>query len=645
MMRLGRLFGGFGVVLALASGDGNLAQAQDVRVPVAEQEQSRLHVLYDPTERSATRRMVSVLDPHPELNLHFTWSPAPGNWPGIDEETGRATGEGHVAWRVQGAARYDPRSIHHSYEGGLRDGRFHGHGVLRYRDGTVIDGIWSDGALEGEGSLRDAQGNRYEGAFRNGKAEGTGTWFARAGWVYHGGFAAGVPHGAGEIRHPGGQAYAVAHDAGRLVASERPDILPDPLVGGVLPAQSGGMAARTELAIIVDPRIAFEQADSLPYTHWTDAETTTIYPDNPDMIDLWNGDARIDWLFYMFDEEVLWDESYAAVRAEMRTTDGSRVELRELALEFAESEPYLKPMLRRREHLGCLPFRPSFTLENLGWGPVENPVLEIGFAHPERQWSETFYESGQPIPVSEMQSLPIAGFDLGTDVELRTVLAALGVDIRALERPFFDCSAFETAERCLPHLLETIDFGELAPHIGASVVEFNTNDPANAGAWRPDGAFQFQTLATGTLRYDWTDNNGATIRAEEPFDAMISLMVAERRELSMAEAGAGGAFAVAAPDFMDVGLPTRGRRETVSIVPVGNPMVSAFSGRYRMHAQRNSIHRFEAVARFADGSERRSLPATLFYMMPRLEGYATRVTPAKCTMPPVFNPIEGGNAG
>ena len=615
------------------------ATGQHVTGPQAETQQQRLHVLYDPQGRNVTRRMVTVFDPHPELKLDFTWTPAPGNWPGIDPATGKATGEGTLSWHVPGAARYDRRALHHRYVGTMRAGQFHGSGTLRYRDGTMITGQWADGAPHGQVTLRDPEGQRYEGAFVAGRAHGAGQWFARNGLVYSGGFADGKPDGPGQITPPGGASYAVLHEAGRKIASDRPDIVTDPLLGGLLPAQSGGMAGRAELSVIVDPRIAFEQSDSLPYAHWTDAEGTVIYPDNEDFINLWNGEAPIDWLFYMQDEEVLWDEAYAAVRAEMRTTDGSRVELRELALEFSESYPYLKPMLRRREHLGCLPFRPTFSLENLGWGPVENPVAEVRFAHPERRWGDRD-DSGRPIPLSDAQTLRFDGFDLGTDVNLRTALAAMGVDLAALERPFYDCSAHADPEGCLTSLLRDLSFGALAPHVGASFLEFDTYDPANAGSWRPDGAFLFRTLAIGTLRYEWTDHTGARITAEEPFDALISLMVGERRELAMAEAGAGGAFAVAAPDFYDVALPVRARDWDFTITPVGNPVLSSFSGRYRMRAPQNSVHLFEAVARFADGSERRSLPVTLFYMHPRLERFVSRATPAKCSMPPVFQPDE-----
>lgn len=631
-------------IAALALGAA-AASAQEVTAPIATDERERLHVLYDPDDQSVTRRMVAVFDPHPDLNLQFTWNPAPGNWPGIDPATGRATGQGTVSWRVSGAARYDTRAVHHSYTGGMRDGRFHGQGVLRYRDGTIIDGIWQDGALMGQATLRDSAGNRYEGSFRAGLAEGHGTWFAREGWVYSGGFAAGRPHGAGEMRQPGGKSFAILHEAGREIGSDRPVQMPDPMVGGLLPAQSGGMAGRTELAVTVDARIAFEQLDSLPYAHWTDASGTVIYPDNEEMIALWNGGGPIDHLFFMYDEAVLWDDSYAAVRADLRSTDGSRVELRELALEFSESYPHLKPMLRLREHLGCLPFRPTFTLENLGWGAVEDAVAEIRFTHPERRWTETF-DNGRPIPLSAPQMLPIPGFDLGTDVEMRTVLAAMGVDLRALERPFFDCSRHDSAEACLPDVLSSIDFGALAPHVAAGGVEFNTYNPANAGAYRPDGAFLFNTLVTGVIRYTWANHLGERIPVEEPFNAEISLMIAERREISLAEAGGGGAFAVAAPEFHSVDLPVRASNYDFTIRPTGNPMLASFAGRYRMRAPQSSVHEFKAVARFGDGSERRSLPVTLYFMKPRLDGYQSRATPAKCVMPPVFDPndlfVQGG---
>ena len=607
----------------------------------------RLHVLADPATRSVTRSMVTVADAHPDQRLTFTWSPAPGNSPGIDPDTALADGPGRLTWRIPGMADYDPRAVHHRFDGSLRAGRPHGPGEMRFRDGTVIAGTWADGLLEGAGSLRDAQGNRFEGAFAAGRAEGQGRFIAAAGWVYDGPFRDGRPDGAGRITRPGGIAYDVTHEGGVKVASTRPHPLPDPLVGGLLPAQGGAMADRTTLAVTTDARIVAEQEWMMPYVHWTDGSRIEIYPGRQEFIDLWNGNRRIDDLWLIDDEMVMWDDTFAALRVDMQTTDGSRVELREVALEVDSSVPYLKPMLRRVQHRGCLGLRPTFHLHNYGWGPVENPRATVRFVDQEAFYAASMDGDLSALPGTASVPLAVAPFDIGTDVDLRASLHALGVDLPALEREHFDCTAFPDVdfstdpdpvfpgEACLDAVRTQADFGQLAPYLFSGQVFYTDGDWSDNTYTPPEGALTFSAFALGELTYDWTNSYGDTITVTEVFEATIQLGVSERRQSMLAEMGAGGGFPVAAPDFVDAELPVRGSDFRVATRPRGNPNLASFAGLFRLHSAASSIHEFTAVAVFGDGSERRSLPASFYFLLPRFEAFASQATPAKCLMPPL----------
>ena len=638
----GALLAAWGVSGPAVAGDvdGGLSPPL-VQGPAASARVERLHVLHDAEARAVRRQMVAVHDPHPELGLDFTWLPEAGNMPGVDPQTGLAEGPGRLSWRLAGAPDYDARALHHSYSGTLRAGRFDGEGVLRYRDGTVIRGTWADGRLHGRAEIRDTAGNRFEGSFRDGRAEGQGRWVSAAGWVYEGGFAAGLPHGPGQIIRPGGIAYAVLHDAGRKTGSERPVLMADPLVGGLLPAQGGAQADRVTLAVSTDARIVQEQEYMVPYVHWSGPDQIAVYPGDNDMVALWNGDAPIDDLWYMSNENAGWDDSFAALRVDLSTSDGSRVELREVALEVARSAPYLKPMLGRREHLGCLGLRPTFNFRNIGWGPVENPRARIRFVDAEEYYMRE--RGDMTMPGTSWVPVQVDPFDIGTDVNLRAALHALGVDLAALERSHFDCSAFRDGEACLPAIRRAASFGELAPFLSVSQVFYTDGDFRNNTYIPPEGAFLFSALAQGELEYEWTDFAGQRVSAREYFSVPVSLAVSERRDAMMAEYGAGGAYPVAAPDFLDVDLPFDAADYRVAIRPRGNPNVNRFAALYRLYSARSSTHDFTAVAYFGDGSTRRSPPVTLYFLNPRRERFVSTADPAKCLMPPLVRYFDFGD--
>ena len=638
-------------ILFAAPAAASAVSPPEVALPAPQGMTQRLHVLADPASRSVTRRMVTVADAYPAQQLTFTWSPAPGNQPGVDPSTGLAEGFGRLTWRIPGMADFDPRAVHHRFDGSLSAGRPHGPGELRFRDGLVVAGTWVDGLLEGPVILRDPLGNFFEGAFVAGRAEGTGRFVSREGWVYDGPFHDGQAEGLGRITRPGSIAYDVTHARGIKVASTRPHPMPDPLVGGLLPAQGGAMADRTTLALTTDARIVAEQQDMMPYIHESNRTGIQIYPSRREFIDLLNGNLRIDggWLFN--DEMVLWDDTFAPVRVDIATKDGSRVELREVALEVEHSVPDLMPMLRRVEHRGCMGFRPTFHFQNHGWGPVENPRAKVRFVDEDAFWQ--MLDDGEAgadlssLPGTDSVPVTLAPFDTGTDVDLRSALQALGVDISSLERPHFDCTAFPDFETytdneqelvgpaCLGSVREQAGFGQLAPYLWSEQAFYDDGGFDNGSYVLPEGAWTFSARAVGELTFDWTDAAGRTNTVTQAFEVPIQLGVSERRRGMLAELGASVGFPVAAPDFVDAELPVRGSGLRIATRPRGNPNVSSFAGLFRLYSAASSVHLFTAVARFGDGSERRSLPATFYYLRPRFEWFTSQATPVDCQMPPL----------
>lgn len=57
------------------------------------------------------------------------------------------------------------------YEGGWKDGFFHGQGTYVWPDGTTFEGEWNVGFPQGNGKLTTADGQKWNGQFNNGKGE------------------------------------------------------------------------------------------------------------------------------------------------------------------------------------------------------------------------------------------------------------------------------------------------------------------------------------------------------------------------------------------------------------------------------------------------------------------------------------------
>ena len=73
-----------------------------------------------------------------------------------------------------------------SYEGEMKDGKFHGYGVYRWNNGNSYDGEWENGNFHGHGIFRWADGDMYDGEWKNDKRHGNGKWFNADGSYYTG---------------------------------------------------------------------------------------------------------------------------------------------------------------------------------------------------------------------------------------------------------------------------------------------------------------------------------------------------------------------------------------------------------------------------------------------------------------------------
>ncbi|MDE0051139.1 MAG: hypothetical protein OXO52_15225 [Rhodospirillales bacterium] len=100
----------------------------------------------------------------------FTWSGACVN--------GVASGKGRLVW----VSRFGKNV----YEGGMKAGKKHGVGKLRWSDGARYEGEWHEGHRHGFGVYKWAAGHRYEGGWSGDRPHGTGTAYFADGDVHEG---------------------------------------------------------------------------------------------------------------------------------------------------------------------------------------------------------------------------------------------------------------------------------------------------------------------------------------------------------------------------------------------------------------------------------------------------------------------------
>ena len=73
-----------------------------------------------------------------------------------------------------------------SYEGEMKDGKYHGMGTYRWGNGNVYTGEYVNDVRQGKGKFAFASGSSYEGEWKNGKYHGKGKWTNADGSYYTG---------------------------------------------------------------------------------------------------------------------------------------------------------------------------------------------------------------------------------------------------------------------------------------------------------------------------------------------------------------------------------------------------------------------------------------------------------------------------
>lgn len=560
----------------------------------------RVQVIYQPDQRTVARKKVRVWNPEPAKNLDFVWEPSAGATIAPD---GTVSGDGKLVWRVRGSASYDAATIYSTYTGAMKDGRPHGKGRLVYRTGEWFDGTFADGLPNGHGVHLDVAGNRYEGEFVDGRFEGRGRYAAATGDIYTGPFAGGLKHGRGTTKLAGGTVYESEWSHGK--ESGRPAVFADATLGGLLLAQSdGGDAGKVDISVIVEPRMTAKATEDMgvAYQHLVRDTDIAIYPLDKEMNDLWNGTVEIStYSSYVFEDRD-WEYSPAFVEVDLNTTDGSRVQLDKLELQVASSEAYRKPMLSLMQHVGCVGFRPSFSIKNDGWGEARDMKMTVKF---------TGSEPGGPE--SRAYTRDVGTFDKGIDVALKDVFDEAGVDTSALEGKRFPCQSSDALNVCRSQVFNEVGFGEVADYV-----------------WGEDKLF---TTAAGTFDYNWVDDSGKVTAQSEQFRVAISLA---KIEVPLeAECGAGFGGSPEALRYQDVRLPIGQSNYAVNMPLRGNKNISSYTARLKMQSDpgMSSYHQFSVAATFADGSVRKSKPVSLFYLKPRLSDYAPTTQLPACYLP------------
>lgn len=545
----------------------------------------RVQVVYDAAAGTVQRARLRAWSAEPAGNLEFVWEPEPGSRFDPAAGGGAITGSGKLVWRVRGSASYDGRTVHSTYVGALVDGRPHGRGRLERRSGEVMDGEWVAGRLHGRGVLVEADGTRTEAVFVDGVAQGEGRQTRVDGSIYEGPFRDGLRHGPAKLRLPGGTVYSSQWRAGVEIGGQRPDVMADAMVGGLLRAQSGGGdAGKVELSVSVDQRMT-RQAD-MQYADAVADDYIEIYPAVEGMVESWLGEATIspdsyDSLYGAID----WEDAPSFLEVGLKTTDRSRVRLEALELQVEDSQIYRKPFLAILEHRGCIGFRPGFSFANTGWGPATGGRLAV-----------EFFNEDDPEQASRTFEVTIDDFDEGLDVSLRATLDEAGVDTRALERGRFTCASEAELPQCRQRVIGSLELGEIRDLIA--------------------GHATLSLGVRGSFTYSWADDRGNTYEAVEPMLASLQLGAIET-EVMVAEHGDGFGDPPTALRYQEIRLPSDDSDYVVDLMLRGNRNLAELTARLKVYAEENSIHRFRAVARFADGSTRQTKPVMYYHVRPR----------------------------
>ena len=102
-----------------------------------------------------------------------------------------------------------------TYDGEWREGKRHGHGVMRYAAGDCYEGCFVEGKKHGRGKCVYADSGMYDGEWSMGEWHGRGKVQWANGNTYEGGFAVGVVSGKGKFVWANGGSYEGEYSQGQ----------------------------------------------------------------------------------------------------------------------------------------------------------------------------------------------------------------------------------------------------------------------------------------------------------------------------------------------------------------------------------------------------------------------------------------------
>ena len=142
-----------------------------------------------PTHDELVQRKCSK--PH-RAHVAKTWEVGPSGPTSEGPSAGLYRGAaGVAAAKVCGFTHSESSSSGASYDGGFKDGAYHGFGVKNFGDGRHYEGGYKAGKLQGYGVLTYAEGAYYEGGFQAGSIHGSGLYVWASGKRYEGGLQVG----------------------------------------------------------------------------------------------------------------------------------------------------------------------------------------------------------------------------------------------------------------------------------------------------------------------------------------------------------------------------------------------------------------------------------------------------------------------
>ena len=183
---------------------------------------------------------------------------------------GFADGEGKLAVTVPFG------KVIATYQGGMRAGRFHGHGYsANLVDNVQYEGYYANGLRDGFGTHVDAMGTRYDGHWKAGVRHGAGKAVYALGGSYDGQWQDDKYHGKGTVVYAGGRRAEYEFDKGRW--ADAPPARGEKPAVYVLDERTPGGGSLVNLPAIIGSRVPYD----LSYAQMSPAQkqaVSSMYP-------------------------------------------------------------------------------------------------------------------------------------------------------------------------------------------------------------------------------------------------------------------------------------------------------------------------------------------------------------------------------